>query len=153
MNPGSSQHLWPSLVPLVPVLPQPRESDCQLGFEKLSPVKGQFCGWESPAQVGVTGTWGSRRPPAISAPRSSGSGSVVMQEGSCSARTARRGHCFHFFNHRKCCMLDDLQLSSEKQKGSELSLFQKVCMCQRNQLLAAGLLQLLRFTPQRRFIY
>lgn len=53
---------------------------------------------------------------------------VVMQEGSCSAPLAKRGHffIFIFFNHRKCCVLDDLQLSSEKQKGSKLFLFQKV---------------------------
>lgn len=52
-------------------------------------------------------------------------------------------------------MLDDLQLSSEKQKGSKLFEKKKLnCfhMCQRNQLLAAGLLQLFVFTPQRCYI-
>lgn len=130
---GFSQHLWPSLVPLVPVLLQPSESDSQLGFEKFPQVTGQFCG------TGVTGTLGIRRAFAVSARssalQSSGRSPTVMQEDLCSApwkgsaQLAKRGHCFifrGFFNHRKCCMFDDLWLSLEKQKGSKLSLFQKV---------------------------
>lgn len=147
----------------MPVLLQPCESDSQLGFEKFPQVTGQFCG------TGVTGTLGIRRAFAVSARssalQSSGRSPAVMQEGLCSApwkssaRLAKRGHCFiffFFFNHRKCCMFDDLRLSLEKQKGSKLSLFQKVKyfhMCQRNQLLAAGPLQLYIFTLRRCYIY
>jgi len=100
MSSGFSRHLWPCLVPLVPMLRQPCQSGSQLGFGK-APPRGAVPG-------GVTGTRGVRRafavPARSPAPQSAGSGPAARREGSGSAPRggsvplARKGYCFIFMS-------------------------------------------------------